>query len=618
MREADEAHNIGPATFVDENDGQRKPSYLDYARLEQALVAVQADAVWAGWGFVAERPDFVELCDRLGVTFIGPNALAMRRLGDKISSKRLAEQAGVRVTPWGGEAAATFDVAWAQAQRLGYPVLIKAAAGAGGRGIRRAMDEGELAGAFDAARREAGRTFNDSTVFVERWLEGVRHVEVQVQGDQHGALWAIGVRDCTIQRRFQKLMAEAPSPALLTTEEQTLKDDAVRLCRAADYHDTATVEFLFDPSTRRFTFMEVNPRLQVEHPVTEHTTGVDLVKLALHVARGGRLEGAPPVTTGHAIEVRLNAENADSGFAAAPGEVELFRLPTGPGLRVDSGVAEGDTLPPEFGSMFAKMSAVGHTREEALGRLKRALAESAIAIKDGTTNRTFLLNLLDRDEVRAGRVDVGWLDRASARPVTEPGEHAGIALLQAAIEVYDLEAAGELDEFFSTASRMRPICRPEVGRQVEVGYLGHRYQFKVYRQGVQEYRIDVAGTRIELSVERLGPRERWIVHGEHRYRVLSVLQGYSYLVEVEGRAASGVARRCGDRQGARAGDCGRGEREARATRCGGRAAGCARIDEDGDGDHGAVLRHRSPRDGDGERAGQSGNAAGPRGRGCRS
>jgi len=548
VREADESYNLGPATFVDDADGQRKPTYLDYDRLEQALVAVQADAAWVGWGFVAERADFIELCDRIGVTFIGPTSHTIRRLGDKISAKRLAEQAGLKVTPWGGEAAATLDVAWAHAQRLGYPVVVKASAGAGGRGIRRAWSESELAAAFDSARREAGRTFGDATVYVERWLEGVRHVEVQIQGDHHGAMWALGVRDCTIQRRFQKLFAEAPSPALLAGEEEALKDAAVRLCRAADYQDMATVEFLFDPSTRLFHFMEVNPRLQVEHPVTEHTTGVDLVKLSLHVARGGRLEGEPPATSGHAIEVRLNAENVDAGFSASPGEVELFRLPTGPGLRVDSGVAEGDVIPPEFGSMFAKLSAVGHTRDEALGRLKRALAESAIVIKGGTTNRTFLLQLLDRDEVRASRVDVGWLDRASQVPLVGPGEHAGIALLQAAIEVYSSESDAELEEFFSSASRMKPTCRPDVGRQVEVGYLGHRYQFKVYRHGLQDYRVDVAGTRIDLNVERVGPCERWITHGEHRYRILSLVQGYTHLVEVDGiphrisRADAGIVR----------------------------------------------------------------------------
>ncbi len=551
VREADESFDLGPATFVDEADGERKPSYLDYDRVARALAAVRADAVWAGWGFVAERADFVELCEQAGLTFIGPGSRAIRRLGDKISAKRLAEQAGLPVTPWGGEAASSLDVAWVHAQRLGYPVLVKASAGAGGRGIRRAWSEPELAAAFDSARREAGRTFGDATVFVERFLEGVRHVEVQVQGDRHGALWALGVRDCTIQRRFQKLVAEAPSPALLAAEEEALKEAACRLCRAAEYEDAATVEFLFDTLTRRFYVSEVNPRLQVEHPVTEQTTGVDLVKLSLDIARGGRLEGQPPVATGHAMEVRLNAENVDSGFSAAPGEVEMFRLPTGPGLRVDSGVAEGDVIPPEFGTMFAKLSAVGHTREEALGRLKRALAESAIAIRGGSTNRSYLLQLLDRDEVRASRVDVGWLDRTSQRQADEPGDRAGIALLMAAIEIHDAEAQAELEEFFSTAARMRPTCRAEAGRPVEIGYLGHRYQFTVYRQGLQEYRVDVAGAHIDLGVERLGPCERWITHGEHRYRVLSFVQGYTHLVEVDGiahrisRADAGIVRAAG-------------------------------------------------------------------------
>ncbi len=343
-------------------------------------------------------------------------------------------------------------------------------------------------------------------------------------------------------------MAEAPAQGLAAAEEEALKAAALRLCRAGEYQDAATVEFLFDTRTRRFSFMEVNPRLQVEHPVTELTTGLDLVKLALHVARDGRLEGNPPATSGHAIEVRLNAENVDAGFAAAPGEIELFRMPTGPGLRVDSGVAEGDLIPPEYGTMFAKLSTFGNTREEALGRLKRALAESAIAINGGTTNRTLLLQLLDRDEVREGALHVGWLDQSSGQVDLGADDTAGIALLQAAIEVHDAELASELEAFFSGAARMRPTIRSEVGRQVEIGYLGHRYQFRVYRQGIHDYRIDVGGARIELQVDRLGPCERWITHAEHRYRVISIVQGYTHLVEVDGiphrisRADAGLVR----------------------------------------------------------------------------
>ena len=337
------------------------------------------------------------------------------------------------------------------------------------------------------------------------------------------------------------------------------------------------------------------------------------MKLSLDVARGSRLEGRPPVTSGHAIEVRLNAENVDAGFSASPGEVEMFRLPTGPGLRVDSGVAEGDVVPPEFGSMFAKLSAVGHTREEALGRLKRALAESGISIKGGTTNRTYLLQLLDRDEIRASRVDVGWLDRATEHPAVGPGEHAGIALLQAAIEVYDAESEVELNEFFSAAARMRPTCRPEVGRQVEIGYLGHRYQFRVFRQGLQE-----DPSRRGRDAHRPQRRAAWAVRtldhpdGENRYRVLSFVQGYSHLVEVDGvphrisRADAGIVR-CRRPRRRR-----HGQREPGRSRVSGRPPRGARVDEDGTGRDRALLGHRPPGDGDAERAGSGRCAARPR------
>lgn len=331
VREADEAIELGPATFVDAHDGRRRSTYLDFGTLERALRECQADAAWAGWGFVAERPEFVDLCDRLGVLFVGPDASSMRRLGDKICSKRLAEQQGIPVTPWSGSPAESLEAARLHAQRLGYPVLVKATGGAGGRGIRLAGSERDLATAYYAAREEAGRSFGDTTVFVEQFLQGVHHVEVQVQADRHGTRWAIGTRDCSIQRRFQKLMAESPSPVVTVSLGQALCDAAIRLCGAADYRDAATVEFLVDPVSRQFTFNEVNPRLQVEHSVTELTTGLDLVKLELDVVRGLRLEGQPPVGTGHAIEVRLNAEDADAGFAASPARLSCSACRPGRG-----------------------------------------------------------------------------------------------------------------------------------------------------------------------------------------------------------------------------------------------------------------------------------------------
>ena len=235
--------------------------------------------------------------------------------------------------------------------------MIKASAGGGGRGIRKVDSAEALAEALVRAQGEAAKAFGDPTVFLEKCLERVRHVEVQVMGDHHGTVWACGVRDCTIQRKNQKILEESPAPTLDAGEDRALREAAVRVARAAAYDNAGTVEFLYDPRERVFHFIEVNTRLQVEHTVTEVTTGLDLVKLQLHVARGGRLEGEPPPPHGHAIEVRLNAEDPDDGFAPAPGTFRLLRLPTGPGLRIDRGVTEGDRVPPEFDSMVAKLIA---------------------------------------------------------------------------------------------------------------------------------------------------------------------------------------------------------------------------------------------------------------------
>ncbi len=314
----------------------------------------------------------------------------------------------------------------------------------------------DLSQAFDSARSEAFKAFGDPTVFLEYLVEGARHVEVQIIADQYGTTWALGVRDCTIQRRHQKVLEEAPSPALSRQEDEALRQAAIRLGKAAGYCSAGTVEFLYHPESHRFWFMEVNTRLQVEHPVTECTTGLDLVKLQIRVARGERLEGLPPRSTGHAIEVRLNAEDPENGFAAAPGLLERFRIATGPGVRVDTGVAEGDIIPPDFDSMIAKVIAHGQSRTEALARLQRALRESVIVIKGGSSNKAFLLELVDRSEVQSGRVDVEWLDREGAARHQLPGRYADVALVQAAIDAYDAELAIEQAQFFASAARGRP------------------------------------------------------------------------------------------------------------------------------------------------------------------
>ena len=273
VRHADEAVCVGPSTAAAE-DGARRSAYLDYAALERALTAARADAAWVGWGFVAEDPEFVELCDRLGIVFVGPDAAMMRRVGDKIEAKRLAEAAGVPVAPWSGGPVETFEEAEGHAERIGFPLMVKAAAGGGGRGIRRVDAAGELPAVFASARSEALQAFGDATLFLERLVTPARQVEVQVIADGQGAAWAVGLRDCSCRRRNQKVIEESACPALTAEQQREVMQAARRLALCAGYRNAGTVEFLYEPAERRFSFMEVNARLQVEHPVTEAVAGL--------------------------------------------------------------------------------------------------------------------------------------------------------------------------------------------------------------------------------------------------------------------------------------------------------------------------------------------------------
>ena len=295
VRHADEAVPLGAPQIADPNTHHLKSCYVDYATLERALRTARAEAVWVGWGFVAEHAQFADLCREMGIVFIGPDGDVMRLLGDKISSKRLAEQAQTPVAGWSGGPVETLADAWRHAERLGYPVFIKATAGGGGHGIRRVQAPGELETAFAGARAEAFKAFGDPTVFLEQAVTGARHIEVQIIADHHGTTWAVGVRDCTIQRRHQKILEEAPSPALTREQDQELRRLAVRLSQAAGYRNAGTVEFLYEPSAAAL------PVHGDEHAACRSSIrsrsaprGMDLVKLQIHVARGGRLEGDPP------------------------------------------------------------------------------------------------------------------------------------------------------------------------------------------------------------------------------------------------------------------------------------------------------------------------------------
>ncbi len=534
VREADEGVCID-----DERPSGSGSPYLDLAALERALVASRADAAWVGWGFVAERPEFAELCDRLGIVFIGPSADVMRRLGDKIGAKRLAEHADVPVAPWSGGPVDTLDEAHAQAGLIGYPLMVKATAGGGGRGIRRVDNEGGLAEAFESARSEGGRAFGDPTVFMERVVEGARHVEVQIIGDTHGTVWACGVRDCSMQRRNQKVLEESQCIALTPQQDTDLRAAAVRLAQLAGYVNAGTVEFLYQPAEQRFAFLEVNTRLQVEHPVTELTTGLDLVKLQLHVAAGGRLEGDAPVTTGFAIEARLNAEDPQREFAPSPGRIQNLTLPFGPGVRVDTGVAEGDVIPPEYDSMIAKVIAHGSTRREAIARLHRALSQMTVIVDGGTTNKSFLLDLLDRPEVRAGSIDTSWLDRLTATGAHVPTRHGDIALVAAALDADELLAAIDRSAFFGAATRGRAHADLAVGRVIELRHAGQSYRLSVQRLGPTRYRVEMDGDAVSVEVDRLGRGHSRLSCGGRTFAVVSSVQGSDHLVEV-----NGVAHRC--------------------------------------------------------------------------
>ncbi len=532
-READLAYSLGDAMFVDDS-GHRKSSYVDFARVEHALVETRADAVWLGWGFVAEQPGFVQLCELRDLQIVGPSSAMIQKLGDKISAKRIAEAVSVPVVPWSGGPIASVEEALVHADRLGYPALFKSTAGGGGRGIRVVRSKHDVASAFLAATAESMRSFGEGAVFLERLVSGARHVEVQVLGDEHGTTWALAARDCSIQRRNQKILEETPSPVLTDEQESALRESALAIARSVSYRSAGTVEFLYDEGSRRFWFMEVNARLQVEHPITEVVHGLDLVKLQLHIARGGRLDPQPPPRRGHAIEVRLNAEDPEREFAPAPGVLTSLRYSSGPGIRIDSGVEQGDSVPPDFDSMIAKLIAYGATREEAISRLSRALRSSAIEIDGGTTNKGFLLGLLSREELRSSRYDVSWMDRLVVDGAHVSRANAELAIARAAIGAYDVDRAVERARFFSAAAR----GRPEIGElsefEIELSYLGHVYEVSVGLESANTYRVDIDRQHLELHVERFANGDERVDANGHAYRVRRVEQGLSTLVEVDG------------------------------------------------------------------------------------
>jgi acetyl-CoA carboxylase biotin carboxylase subunit len=402
LKLADQAICIGEAAPSE--------SYLKIDRIIAAAEIADVQAIHPGYGFLAENDHFAEVCRSCKIEFIGPPVAAMAALGDKVEAKRIAKKAKVPTVPGSEGAVADEKQALAVAQEIGYPVIIKAAAGGGGRGMRLAHNNVSLQAGLRQAQAEAENAFKDATVYIEKYVEYGRHVEVQILADHHGHVVHLFERDCSLQRRHQKLVEESPSPLLRNRVREALCASAVRLVKAAGYANAGTVEFLVDKD-QNFYLLEVNARIQVEHPVSESITGIDLIKEQIRIAAGEKLsfEQGQITRLGHAIECRINAEDPERNFAPFPGVIQELRMPGGPGVRIDSHVYAGYRIPPNYDSMIGKLIVHRATRAEAIATMRRALAEFHIApIK---TTIPLLIQIMDNQSFKKGEVDTGFIER---------------------------------------------------------------------------------------------------------------------------------------------------------------------------------------------------------------
>ena len=407
VRLADEAYLLGPAPSAE--------SYLRIDRIIEVAKACGAEAIHPGYGFLSENAEFARAVDRAGLVFVGPPAEAMELMGSKTNARRAAIDAGAPVVPGTTEPLQSFDDARETAARLGYPVMLKAAAGGGGKGMRLVAGEAELQSAFDTARSEAAAAFGDSSVYLEKAVERPRHVEIQVFADRHGNFVHLGERECSIQRRHQKVIEECPSPIDDADLRARMGEAALKIARAAAYVGAGTVEFLVSDVTRDFYFLEMNTRLQVEHPVTELVTGIDLVREQIAVAAGGRLSFTQEDVrfNGHAIECRVYAEDPENNFLPSPGRITHLRVPQGPGVRDDGGVYAGAEVSIYYDPMISKLAVWARTRSEAIDRLRRALDEYAVG--GISTTLPFFREIVRDAEFVAGRLDTGFIPRFFAR-----------------------------------------------------------------------------------------------------------------------------------------------------------------------------------------------------------
>ncbi|HJU90231.1 MAG TPA: acetyl-CoA carboxylase biotin carboxylase subunit [Gemmatimonadaceae bacterium] len=402
VREADEAIHIGPAPSSE--------SYLRGDKIIEAAKRSGAEAIHPGYGFLSEREPFARAVRDAGLIFVGPPPEAIAAMGSKTAARKLAIDAGVPVVPGTTEALRDADDARMVAEQFGYPVLLKAAAGGGGKGMRVVQAPDELASALETARREARNAFGDDAVYVEKYIVGPRHVEIQVLGDQHGTMLSLGERECSVQRRHQKMIEEAPSVAVTPELRARMGETAVRGAKAAGYVNAGTCEFLLDRDAN-FYFLEMNTRLQVEHPVTELVTGIDLVQWQLRIAAGERLPFRQDeiVPRGWAIECRITSEDPSSNFLPSTGRITYLRLPGGPGVRWDGGIGIGSEVGLHYDPMLAKLIVWAPTRQAAIERMHRALLE--LTVEGVETSRDFHLRVMEDDEFRRGAIEIQWLER---------------------------------------------------------------------------------------------------------------------------------------------------------------------------------------------------------------
>jgi len=428
VRYADQAFLIGPA-----------PSSESYLRIDRILDAARrsgAEAIHPGYGFLAENPEFARACADAGVVFIGPPVAAMELMGSKTASRRTLIQAGLPVVPGTDRQLESLEEAYRAAEGIGYPVMLKASGGGGGKGLRLVPSAAELESAYNTARSEAQNAFGDPSLYLEKYLERPRHIEIQILGDQYGRLIHLGERECSLQRRHQKLLEECPSPVVGEEMRRRMGETAVRIGKLAGYWNAGTVEFLVEQSGNYY-FLEMNTRLKVEHPVTELVMGIDLVKEQIRIGAGERLRWEQEEVRGRgaAIECRIYAEDPGNNFFPSPGYISRLQAPAGPGLRRDSGVYEGWTVPLEYDPLLSKVAVWGTERTEAMARMRRALGEYEVfGIK---TNIPFFRRLLEHPDFVAGRLDTGFIDRVLAAGLMEEAppsaEEERVAVLAAAL-----------------------------------------------------------------------------------------------------------------------------------------------------------------------------------------